>query len=792
MHYPDEGDITSFFGLFFGLAGVATLLTTTLLLRQVLRWLGVGNVYLWVCVAHAAMALMLAAMFEGALALPPVVVIVAVNLLNYVLLDSVIAPTYQVLMKLVPDRNSDGTRMIMEGGFMLAGGLLGAGITALHAQGMMTLWQLFACLFVLGCIMVVTGWRLRGHYRDVLVQAVREQNVDVADEEAMREIVSASADVPRGLLLHSSDSVREMGIEILRHNPQVATEVCLPLAEHENPRIRAASLQALTGTGDGAVLLAALAALDDDDAEVCVCAARALAGTMKVVVPMALSDEIRQAVIDAIGGRLLPDGDRADLQAEFIYILATLQDESSAAMRDRTLTRLLDSDSVEEICAGVDVVGRLGQVDRHKQVFALIHHTHPAVREASIGAIGQLGSREACVILIAALADPDPDVVEAAVEALGKAAPNHGAVLVDGLPSAPTKQWDGLVRSLARAEDESVGPILLEDCRRRLVEANRYVTIRALLAQRTEGAAALLSDQLELECRIVRDGAINLLGQLGDVDVVSDLVERMNDEQPGARDNAVELLENIGNRALMQPLLPLLTDDEDERLADAADISGWDHGQVRIDEALNCVLQSPDPWTQLAGAWSARCLDHRSLLASLPSDAPDFVKEIADDMEPTQTQESGQQPLTNMEKITFLKESPFFAALPLEELYHIALSVLEETVPEGTTVIEQGTLGDKMYIVVAGQLEVRLFDETGPASGADAGQRVAELGEKQVVGEMSLLDDEPRSASVISMTQCRLLSLERGDLERILRRYSSIAFNMMRILSRRLRQSMAA
>jgi CRP-like cAMP-binding protein len=175
-------------------------------------------------------------------------------------------------------------------------------------------------------------------------------------------------------------------------------------------------------------------------------------------------------------------------------------------------------------------------------------------------------------------------------------------------------------------------------------------------------------------------------------------------------------------------------------------------------------------------------------LQRLRDDAPDFVKEIAEAMEPTQTQDTGQQPLTNMEKITFLKESPFFAALPLEELYHIALSVQEESVPEGTTVIEQGTLGDKMYIVVAGQLEVRRFDD----GGGDEGLRVAELGDKQVLGEMSLLDNEPRSASVISLTECRLLSLERGDLERILRRYSSIAFSMMRILSRRLRTTMAA
>lgn len=786
-HYPDEGDITSFFGLFFGLAGVATLVTTTLLLRLLLRSLGAGNVYLWVCAVHAAVAVLLAAVFGGNLSLPPVTVILIVNLLNYVLLDAVIAPTYQVLMKLVPHRNSDGTRMIMEGGFILVGGLLGAAITLLHAQGVLTLSQLFTVLFGIGLLMVVIGWRLRQRYREVLVEAVREQNVDVADEEAMREVVSGSADVPRGLLLHSSDGVREMGIEILRHNPQVAVEVGLPLVDHENSRIRAAAWQALAGCSEASILLQALPALDDEDDEVSLSAARAIARTMELAGAQILPDAVREQVIAGVGPRLLPGAD-AELQAEFLYVLDSLQDDGSLAARQKQVDALLNSEAVAEICAGIDLVHRLGQVADHVRVFDHLDHSHPAVREAAVRAVGGLNSQQGCVALVAALADPDPDVVEAAVFGLEAAAPHHGLFLVEGLSSVPTKQWDGLVRSLAQSQDETVGSTLLDECQSRLVEANRYVTIGAMLQGHGESAAALLQDQLELECRTVRDGAISLLGQLGDVDVVSDLVEQMNDERPGARDNAIELLENIGNRALLQPLLPLLTDDDEERHAEAARVSGWEPGSFDLDDALQCVLQSPDPWMQLAGAWTAHILDHRRSLSRLRPDAPDFVKEITNTMEPTQTQEGGEQPLTNMEKITFLKESPFFAALPLEELYHIALSVEEESVHEGTTVIEQGTLGDKMYIVVAGQLEVRRFGD----SAGDEGLRVAELGDKQVVGEMSLLDDEPRSASVISLSECRLLSLQRGNLERILRRYSSIAFSMMRILSRRLRQNMAA
>ena len=141
--------------------------------------------------------------------------------------------------------------------------------------------------------------------------------------------------------------------------------------------------------------------------------------------------------------------------------------------------------------------------------------------------------------------------------------------------------------------------------------------------------------------------------------------------------------------------------------------------------------------------------------------------------------EGEEQPLTTMEKIAFLRGSDFFATLPLEELYHVALSVQEESVRSGESVIREGSIGDKMYIVVNGELEVR----------KEGGPKLAMLGEKQVFGDMALLDDEPRSASVLAQTDAHLLSLQRTSLERILRRYSSIAFSMMRILTQRLRDA---
>jgi hypothetical protein len=316
------------------------------------------------------------------------------------------------------------------------------------------------------------------------------------------------------------------------------------------------------------------------------------------------------------------------------------------------------------------------------------------------------------------------------------------------------------------------------------VEANRYlVAVEQLRAVSSRPTLGVLIDQLATHNQIVQGGVVRLLGYLGDVGVVGDLLDRLAGAGEEGRENAIELLENIADREVLGLLLPLLEGDRETRLAKAREAGGWEGGE--LDQVLAYLLAVPDPWTRAAAVWAAAELGLRRLVEDLH---PELPLEVGDDQRQAPSEPGGKamsaedQPLTTMEKITFLKESEFFAALPLEELYYIALSVQEESVRPGSRVIEEGTRGDKMYIVVRGSLEVR--------KGVD--QRVAVLREKQVFGDMALLDDQPRSASVVAVEETHLLSLQRSSLERILRRYSSIAFNMMRILSRRLRQAMEA
>ncbi len=787
-HFPSEAQTTGLFGLFYGATGLATLVMTTLLLRLVLRWAGAGNVYTWAGGAYLLVALVLLGSFRGALPLSELGAAFALNLVNFLLLDSIVAPTYQVLIKLVPQRHSDGTRMIMEGGFMLVGGLAGAGLTALHAGQFLSLEQMFLALALLSAALTGAGWYLKKSYTDVLIRAVREQDIAVDDAsalESMRQLIAGSGEFARSLLQHRDDHVRQLGIEILRKSPGPASvAACLPLIDHENPRVRSAALEALgNGGAEEEEVGRILPRLGDADGEVQLSAARALGRRLE---QGALSPGRQQEVIGALAPRLSLDRDDALLQAEFCGILERLQDAGSAGLRQRLARRLLDSEEVGRIIAGIGVAGQLGGTDGEIRVRAQLRHPHPAVREAAIRSLAEQGTGAVLEEFIGLLADPDPDVVEAAVQALARTVDaEQRQALVESLSSQPPRVWEGMLAALTALEDPGLTPRLMASCRERLLEANRYLAATELLrSQAARPAVGLLIDQLILQKQLVQNGAIRLLGALSDAGVVNDLIERLSSGDREARDKAVELLENIGDRALLEPLLPLIEAELEGSAAAAQEICGW--RGMGLEGALESLLRTPDPWTQMAGVWAAATLEQGHLLERLPATPAPQVGELIAQLGARKGERDMADedlPLTTMDKIAFLKGSSFFAALPLEELYHIALSMQEETVRQGTAVIKEGTRGDKMYIVVRGKLEVRKAGNETP---------IAVLAEKQVFGEMALLDDEPRSASVLATEDAHLLSLQRRDLERILRRYSSIAFNMMRILSRRLRESMAA
>ena len=102
-------------------------------------------------------------------------------------------------------------------------------------------------------------------------------------------------------------------------------------------------------------------------------------------------------------------------------------------------------------------------------------------------------------------------------------------------------------------------------------------------------------------------------------------------------------------------------------------------------------------------------------------------------------------------------------------------------IDEGRVIIAAGQPNERMYIVLRGEVSVRL-DSLDSAP-------VATLSRGDVFGELSVIDGEPASAFVVAETRCRLLGLDRDALWELFKRTPYIANNLLAILSRRVRTS---
>jgi CRP/FNR family transcriptional regulator, cyclic AMP receptor protein len=130
-----------------------------------------------------------------------------------------------------------------------------------------------------------------------------------------------------------------------------------------------------------------------------------------------------------------------------------------------------------------------------------------------------------------------------------------------------------------------------------------------------------------------------------------------------------------------------------------------------------------------------------------------------------------------------LKAVPLFATFPEEQLRMLTTVVLRKSVTRSTTVMAAGDATDSLYIVLSGRLKVMMSDAEGKEV------ILAILGPGEYFGEMGLIDDEPRSASVVALEACELLGISKRDFKKALADNFEMTMAVMRGLVRRLREA---
>jgi CRP-like cAMP-binding protein len=132
--------------------------------------------------------------------------------------------------------------------------------------------------------------------------------------------------------------------------------------------------------------------------------------------------------------------------------------------------------------------------------------------------------------------------------------------------------------------------------------------------------------------------------------------------------------------------------------------------------------------------------------------------------------------LLTIERVALLRRVDLFSQTPDRVLAGVAQVLEEVEVPAGAMVMEAGAHEDWLFVVADGELEVRRGDHRAVIPTGD------------VVGELAVLDPQPRTADVVALTPALLFRLRKAAFDEVMATRPEVARGVVRELVRRLRE----
>lgn len=134
--------------------------------------------------------------------------------------------------------------------------------------------------------------------------------------------------------------------------------------------------------------------------------------------------------------------------------------------------------------------------------------------------------------------------------------------------------------------------------------------------------------------------------------------------------------------------------------------------------------------------------------------------------------------ISKAQKVAILQSLPLFEAATKRELGAVAAVAVDTELPAGTVLTREGATGGLAYVVVDGTVVA-----------TRKGRAVGTLGPGSIVGELSLLDGGPRTATVTATDRVTVLELAAEDFRKVLDRSPAFAAGLLRALAGRLRET---
>jgi CRP-like cAMP-binding protein len=131
--------------------------------------------------------------------------------------------------------------------------------------------------------------------------------------------------------------------------------------------------------------------------------------------------------------------------------------------------------------------------------------------------------------------------------------------------------------------------------------------------------------------------------------------------------------------------------------------------------------------------------------------------------------------------VSVLRRIPMFSNMDAAKLKLLALTSQRLTFDQGQVLFRQGVDGDSAYVILDGQAEILVDSPNGPF-------RIAVLERNMIVGEIAILCDVPRTATVQALTRLETLRIQKEQFLTLVSEFPDFAIEVLRELAQRLAQ----
>lgn len=804
--YPIKDDLTAFLGIFRALAGVLCFVVQFGVLSRLLNRLGVGRVI----AIHPAYMVFGTAFLTAKLGYLSAVVS---KFGDHVMLYTVQDSSYQMMYNPIPPDKRGRARGFVEGYIKpISMGI--AGVILILSASLLTPTITCAISFAFALLWAYASLRANRDYVKALTDNLTHDDARVRSE-ALKHLPrlddAKNLNVLKQVL--KSDN-QEMIIFALGLIEDMKAAEAIPnvreLLKSEVNEIQAAAVTTLAALNDRESLENIEALLQDDGPAVRRAALRALSqfgddNAVTLIEPL-LEDPKKKVRSEAVAALIKAGGLDGILHAAEI------------------LKKMLEAKTAKKRIRGIEILGNIRVRHFTPSLLPMMADSDISIRRAAVRAVSRLKDARAVDALIQSLDDPRlAHDAERGLEGLDKKAlPGlHAAVAGHPAPAVrrralrilrKSKELETVPVVLAALEDPlpevrgeaihvvthlKLGPEQLEKVQKNVAE---FLKKEVLFIYHLRHSGAALKSRIKSEINSIffdmlkdlekqsLDRVFSALSMLLDKNAVRGIWGKLKSEDPALMPIALEALDNIGRRELTANVSALFEDRNPEDTIKHAEtiISKQD-----VSPAANLQKFAGDSVSWVRGCAAVAIGDAASelpqltaTLETLASDSDAFVRETAEWVLRRSKNETDEvrHVLLTMEKILFLKTVHIFAGMTGEELHALAEIVEEVEVKGGETIFSEGEPGEEMYIIVNGSVQV--------LHGEGAAQTLlATLGEREVLGEMSILDDEPRSATARTSEDTVMLKIRRDDFRELIGEEPEVAFGVFRVFTRRIRRA---